>query len=202
MTTAERYRQLRAQHPGISARNAYAHATAQAPSDPGIEWHGETGTWTTDDGWTMRVRLEPDTCADLPDWLGEFVDRRTPDAIPSPRAHAPAAFQTAAWFVPSEPVEAIRATLSGLGYGRGVAETMARAQVRDMAQAACDYAPFVVVVTASREGVELGSAVVGGMDVGDAYAPYDAYVLETIADLAREAITDACGALERLTVAR
>lgn len=179
---------------------------------PSIEWRGDGGRFVDPvDGFELRVRVEPDEWDDGADWIGTLTDEWAPGAIltDDERCYRENAAEDGAWrsrwtredyratrhyryFVPAYPADDRRADYSARGMARHIADCRARADVERDYRALLDYAPVVVVVEAWREGVQLGTASMGGVD-GD-----DDYREECARELAGEAVADARATLARL----
>lgn len=114
------------------------------------------------------------------------------------------------WFVPAVPASDHYEWLHGHGgMARGPAHDEANRLVRDeMERARGDQCEYWVKVTAYREGIELGSASLSGIDLGDIYdyrGGWDlarVYVADVLRELVPEAIAEAQGALARLCAGR
>lgn len=203
--TTAKYRNYRAQYPGIPARTALAWARGDDKPRAGWEWdtHGDTATIERD-GFSLKLTIEYD---DYPDtsYLGEWSDTFEPGAIAvtDDMRYRPAAFRIDwKWFIPGISAEEHRRGLSAMGYARHTADCLARSYVlRDMRRLSSDtFALYVVSVSASREGIELGSACIGGVDIDDTRDMQAQF--EDIADdygLIDEATSDARMSLKALT---
>ena len=184
MLDNKRYRAFRAK--GFRASQAYRIATHEPP-ELGFDPSGERATFERD-GFDLLVTVQPDDYTDL-SWLGEFTDTREDGAIRNPDyGYTPHVYE---WFVPTYTAEQRRADLHAAGYSRGVADFLAREQVRQDAAMAVDYSEAVITVKARRAGVTLGTASVGGVGLGDDYAEARRYIAETAEELTDEAITEA-----------
>ena len=173
---------------GIPASLAYR--WAQTPAPPALDWdvHGERATLERE-GFTIDVRVTPDDWTDL-SWLGEFTD--DPEGAVRNPAYERDHYK---YFRPAYSVAERRRDLSALGYAKGPAEQTAREQVQDDARKAVGLVEYVVIVTAGREGVELGSASLGGCDVSSSRD-----VEQTVEEhgLIEEAIAEARATLGKL----
>jgi hypothetical protein len=158
-----RYQYLRRQ--GSSAKNALLFAKASAPSHDWEEDHGIWSTTWTADGFTITAHLEPDT-----DWdstfLGEWTDRRSPDAIVNPDWYQGSRDKWH-YFVPENTARSQAEYMHNhMGMSRGVAWDVARNNVlQDMALAHRSD-PFVcgLVVIVTRLGVRLGHSSLWGYE--------------------------------------
>lgn len=146
-------------------------------------------------GFDFDVRIEPDHYFDDTSDLGEFTSKWQEGAI----RHDTGVFHSYQWFVPLESVETLRREFSRYGFARHEADLMAREIVRKNYKRACDYGEtwhhVVVTVKASREGVVLGCASLGGIDSDSD----DSYFAEVALELRDEARTEAEDALIRIT---
>jgi hypothetical protein len=89
-----------------------------------------------------------------------------------------------------------------VGMARSVADDYARAQVReDVDRMGSDISAVWILVTASRAGIELGTASLGGIELSDNYNDDARWISETILELVSEATFQARAALERLCTA-
>lgn len=179
----------KARRQGVRAIDAYRWATTPAP-DLDLDWRGDSAE-TERDGYLVRVTVEPDDFMDL-SWLGTFTD--DPDgAVPNPDWNGDS--RTYRYFVPTYTLEERRRDLSALGWAKGPAEQEARRQIEQDARRAVDLREYVIGVKVSREGVELGSAYIGGCDF-DGLEEAEQMIAEY--DLIGEAITEANETLGRL----
>ncbi len=168
-------------------------------------------------GWTLRLSVDYDEGLDLADmgygtfvagaedWRGH-VKPTQPGAIPNPRRDSRNPSNGAAFYVPSQDRAEMVAYYNGPTFGasRAVALDLARAMEADeLARATDDYGPtfYVLTVEAMRGGLVLGSASLGGCEVGwDDITRTDGreYLAESYDDLIAEAIGEARDALARL----
>lgn len=187
---AERYRAIRAEHPGIAALVAYRWA-AQEVKDPApaLDWQDysrgmDSGmvAETECDGFKVIVKAlyeydhEPDvTFSQHPDASGSiehpewaaFMERT--DGHGDDREYG---YRTPDVYRYITPVNVTYAENRDYyrqhGYSRNDADVQARADVRKVALDAIsdDRNVFWILVTAYREDVELGSDSLGGIDLG------------------------------------
>jgi hypothetical protein len=132
--------------------------------------------------------------------------RPHPDAVRNPKGSNRDGTD---WYIPDDTMRARAKYYNGPTYGasRSVAWDLARADIEDeLSRLTSDYGPtvYVLIVTASREGIELGRDVLGGVEV--AWDPItrthgDAYIAETLREMAGQAIEDGRANLARLTAA-
>jgi hypothetical protein len=157
------YRQLR-QVKGYPARTALATVRS-----------AETATrvpWSLDEsfhyqGFDVVVTCQPDQDADF-SYLGEFTDKATSRhsegyylVNPNSRndRHVYGFFELA------NPVPEVAADLiKNCKYGKRAAWETAWKQAKDDMQHALDYTAYVVTVTASRHGIELGYDILSGVE--------------------------------------
>jgi hypothetical protein len=180
---------------------AYARAVAALPAEV------DSDGWTFErDGYTCRVTVTPDEWG-MDDWRGTLMDTWSPGAIlTESHRHDPDdggyAYRNREyrWFVPMQTASELREGFSRAGMARHVADCRARETVeRDYRAVADPYrCEYVVTVTAYREGIEQGSASLGGVDIGDDYTANLVYLSETADELTGEAIDAARDALARL----
>lgn len=154
------YRRYRQQ--GVAAINALRTVLSETCDLPPV------GESFVVEGFTVRIRIEQDQDADL-SFLGEFTDRPAGDhsegyCLRNPNAYDHGAYK---WFVPANPVPEVAAELIKLKFGKRLAWELAWRYAKQDLQEALDYAPVGVIVTASREGIELGQDSLGGIDDPD-----------------------------------
>ena len=156
------YRILRGRHT-IGAKHALAWARAKYQDREDWEWShdGETSTLERE-GFTITLKVESDYYPDS-SFLGEFGDTWQEGAI----TNDPDDSRLYRWFYPAITQAEHRAGLQALGMSKSVAEDLAREYVRRDMETAREYAAYVLIVSASREGIELGSDVLGGVDFSD-----------------------------------
>jgi hypothetical protein len=197
MNATETRYYVQARRNGMPAASALRFARYMAADDV-FDWtHDGTRGTLTRDGFDLVATVEPDDYADG-SYLGEFSDTRTPDSIKSPRYHAPSAFQTSEWFTPAITAHEHRDGLVEMGYSHAVAYETAMQYVRRDMETLLDLTEYVVTVTASRNGIKLGSASVGGVGFSDDYTEARRYADDTASELADEAIEQASAALASL----
>lgn len=141
-----------------------------------LDWNGAGDRAELErDGFAIVVRVEPD---DIPPAEADFTDAAPADPMMERLCRNPRA-----WDVDGEPLYGSghyryvvpactsyadeRAALHARGYSRHDADAIARRSVRQLVEllVSDDYTSSVVVVTASRAGVELGSDALGGVDI-------------------------------------
>lgn len=176
MTTATEYKRLRVKHP-------------EAPANTVMAWvrHGEKQPeheFTSGDildgyaefergRFTIHVSAKYDECPDY-SHLGEFSDTWQEGAIQNPdfRHQRGGVYR---WFIPANTEESQYKEMIH-EYGKTHARELAQKYVRDDYKRAVNYMAFVVVVTVFLKGVELGSDVLGGIDIGDDFE----YLVESV----------------------
>lgn len=170
-TLQRRYRRARAEDPYLPAR--YALSVARATDDALANGHREER-----DGWTLTLELEDDPHGWS--WVGAEFEH-----------------DGATYYSPTDPPygeDEAYAELRRAGASRSVASELAAERARRWRHYVVhDLYAMVATVTAAREGVELGSASLGSVD------------LEFGTDMPREYFDDLAGeALEeaRATLAR
>lgn len=129
-----------------------------------------------------------------------------PNAVRNPYRDDRNASGGAAWYVPgmAGSLAERKREYSRMGYSRSMAMDMARESVEDeLRRVTDDYGPSVYVVTviATRHGIELGRAVLGGVEC--TYDPVTrdygrAYLWGTIEEMVPEAIAEARANLSEL----
>lgn len=152
------------------------------------------------DGFDISIEMTPDMDPDY-SFYGEFIDNDQDGAVKNPAgwtSHGNRNNSYAAYFVPTYTLEERYADLHKAGMDKQSARLAARDAVLKDLECAKDYSPFVVTVTASRNGIELGSDTMGGMDYDD---PEDGilgndminnaieYAKEALAKLIKSAVT-------------
>lgn len=172
------------------------------------------------DGWTITLRADYDDDADtlsdlgygtfldgIEDWRTGYEQRPDPAAIRNPYRDSRNVSGGRSWYVPGD-------IQSGWydychkqgGMSKSVAWDAARERVlAELRDITTDYGPsvYVLTVTVSRAGIKLGSASVGGIEIGwSDITRTDGreYLAEVAEDLIPEAIEDAESALARLEV--
>jgi hypothetical protein len=193
-------RALRAEYPDASTSTRLAWARSATKRNP-IEWEydrdGLPQATLTVDGFTVSVRAGYDEIGQV-DWLGEFHERRVAGSIcvTAPRSWR----QQRVWYKPNVSVDERRRDLRKRGYSKSEADRLARSYVaQDLERlrkyADGDIALLCVSAIASRAGVQLGRAAVGGVDVDK---PDDDYISDLAADMIAEAVAEAKAALAKL----
>ncbi|WP_111748575.1 hypothetical protein [Salinisphaera orenii] len=176
------YRSIRREQPTIPAYIAWHQAgrqvaIAQWAEAVGFEWregdNARTANWI-EGGYHLQASIAIDEAGwDLCgiDDIGYFTGQWQPGAIEHDRWNP----RTLRWFIPDDPA------IGGWLYRR-----------------ACRYGDdwwYVDVrVTASRSGIELGSALLGGLESDNE----ESFLTETVFDLAHEAMAEAQRSLETL----
>lgn len=191
MNVQEAYRENRGN--GVPARWALDYARREQDA-PRFEWSGDVGTLERD-GFQLTAKVEPDYAADL-SYLGEFTNTWSADAIrvPEEMRYAPAAFKVGwEYFEPAISWAEHFRGLQAMGFPRHVADCLAREYNRRDMRAMTETETYVVTVTASRAGIELGSASLGGIDFLPKTSDREryAYLDECAQDLMGEAIEEA-----------
>lgn len=161
--TANEYRAIRHKH-GVRALQALGWARSkQAIKALDWEWShdGESAT-IEQEGFTITLQVKPDYDADT-SWLGSFGNDWQEGAITSDRYDS----RLYRWFYPAVTQAEHRKGLNDLGMSKSVAEDLAREYVRRDMETAREYQACVLIVTAKREGIELGQDVIGGVDFSD-----------------------------------
>lgn len=159
MTTAERYRKLRADWPYYPAR--YALIAARDNAAPEFEWtdNGESAT-TTRDGFDIVITVDVDDIG--PD--GTFTDTFTPGlSVKIVRSE----FDVNAYRVYYDGVSGSlaehRKAYSEMGYAKHTADCQARANLLNEMRDAMNGTQYVLIVKAMRNGIELASDALGGI---------------------------------------
>lgn len=170
------------------------------------------------DGFDVTLRLDYDEGIDLSDLgYGRFLDgvedwrtgyerRPEPDAIPNPYRDSRNVSGGRHWYVPGEAGSLADRfdAYHKAGASRSVALDKARASLdAELRTVTDDYGPSVYVlrVTVAREGIDLGYASKGGIEIAwsdTTGTDGREYLAEVAEDIIPEAIEDAREALERL----
>lgn len=108
----------------------------------------------------IKILLEEDTAPDF-DLLGEFSNTKGKDAIWHNRSGDRNTYR---YFNPSNSVAEYQQGFYDAGYSKHNAYLKARAAIQQDYQAMLDIDKVVVIVTASIEGVELGSFILHSVD--------------------------------------
>lgn len=189
--TARAFRNYRRENPRVPAVNALAIVKRQTTLPEWaaeFDWSMSGERWTGEvDGWDIVISTEVDQDTDI-SWLGEFTDDST-DAVPNPE------YQHGRYKYFRPDADRVPTTKDyPAGMSRAEIREAIRAQMEADARLALEP-QHVVSVTASRKGIELGSAVMGGsyIDGGnDLLWTVDDY------DMISEAISEAETALAGL----
>lgn len=185
-----RYRKHRAT--GVGARTALQWARAL------VYDHVHDGQTFQVEGFDVVVRFEVDV-DDTPEWYGTFTDTWSPEVV---ERHNPGRFEYR-YFLPTYPEAQYRADLAKR-MGRHAAWVEARRKARhdlDMAESfGRDWTTWLMRVGVSRNGILLGSAAIGSVDLGKDECPDTSdFVAEMFhGDLIPEAIAEARDALAKL----
>jgi hypothetical protein len=210
----------RARDAGHTAKNALALARWIAAPKIELPDYGRPVTIERD-GWTITLAADYDgdmSLADLgygrflagvEDWRSGHEQRPEPDAIPNPYRDSRNVSGGDGWYVPGEAGSlAERADyLHKAGASKSVALDEARAMLaEEVRYVTRDYGPsvYVLTATASRKGIRLGTASVGGIEIAWNDITRTSgmeYLAEVAEDIIPEAIAEAEAALERLVTA-
>lgn len=197
--TRARYLKYRAN--GVPARTAIAWARTVNPS---LDWRSSLGGRDTatfkHQGFDVVAEVSPDEYTDLGmSGLGTFEREYEPgDIVRYGPDDGYRRNRELRYFRPVESVAAWRKEFQRSGMAKGPAEEAARALRFDAARRAVEYQAFNLLVTVSRHGVELGSASLGGIDLGGTSTENEDYLTSTVFDILPEAIDDARASLEKL----
>ena len=197
-----RYRELR--RDGVRACQAILSAHYQPVSRfPGLTLDDAPwDRWTTlgsTGGFDITARVDYDTD---PLTFGQFTSTWEPGAFPHPdwRANQPGYVSVHRWYISvAGTLEERQAAYTQAGYSRHEAWLTANATM--LADLRADAQPNAVRVRvrASRAGIELSTAEVGSVNLGDVLKANDEHILMTIDELIDEALADANDAVGRLT---
>lgn len=209
----------RARKAGAPARYALALArsVAQRNDDDELPDYGHPVTIERD-GWRLRLSVTYDdgmTLADLgygrflagvEDWRTGHEARPEPDAIRNPYRDSRNVSGGLAWYVPGDmgSMAERAAEYRKHGTARGPAWEAARESVEaELCTVTEDYGPsaHVLTVEAMRNGIVLGTASLGGCEVGWSDVTRTdgrEYLAESYDDLIAEAIADATATLASL----
>lgn len=199
---------------------ALARFAAREPRYP-LPEYGAPSTFTLPEypGWTFRASLDYDEGYSLDDlgyghfdagredWRTGYRHPTEPGAIPNPAAgDSRLGSRGDAFYVPSQDRAELTRYYNGPTYGasRSVALDLARAAERaELARVTDDYGPTVYVVSLAvmREGVTLGRASMGGVELAWSDVTRTnghEYLAEVLDDLIPEALADGRATLARL----
>jgi len=183
----ERYRARRAA--GAYASLAYAQAI---DSSPILEWRGGTARWAQE-GFELVASVELDEGPDL-SYLGEWSHSWSEGAIPHDQDDP----RTSDWFTPAITADQHYRGLRELKYGRSEARRLSQRYVRQDYSRALAYGDgwwtVFVTVIARRNAIELGRAILGGIESDSG----DDYFSRVAQELAAEAIDEAKSAIAGL----
>lgn len=220
------YKETRRENPTLGAVGAVRLARWRM-TEPELPFTGWDDSWKLDlerDGFKVRVRVDYDYDASLTDWMGTFTDEDT--GVKNPQAWYLRDAQCSSFRQDDRGVYLARLRdrygyidlakgyryqdhrdwARSAGMSRSTADEYAREHVaRDVAMMTDEGASIVsIVVHAYREGIELGSASLGGIDLADWSTPHHAednarwlseYALELIdegVEHARESLARLC----------
>ncbi len=189
-TTIEAYQAHRAK--GYSPRAFRTYQNQVEPLDWDTDHGGSPSASWEEGGFTIHASFTVDPWT--PDYPGTFGATWKPGAVP----HQPGIIETLDWFYPVNDYEAHRSGLCKLGFTKHESHTLATQYVQRDYERACrygdDWVNYVLKVSASREGIELGVDYLGGIesDSGDDYFTMSAR------DVAWSAISEANEKLAKL----
>jgi hypothetical protein len=153
------YKKVRAENPGTSRPLRLALGQGDRQQQAG--WIQRPRRFLLVDGFDIEISYGYDDCGDY-SHLGEFTSSWEPDAVENPEArHNNHVYR---YFVPTTPYREHFDALHKMGMAKSVAHEKALRYVLDAVEEAREYTSFIVTVTASKEGIELGSDVLGGID--------------------------------------
>ncbi len=170
------------------------------------------------DGFTLTLTLDYDegmNLADLSygrflsgteDWRTGYEYKPDPDAIPNPYRDSRNVSNGDGWYVPGDASSGWYDYCRKAGMSKSVAWDAAREREREeLRYVTADYGPsvYVLTVTASRNGIDLGSANVGGIEIAWSDVTRtdgSEYLAEVAEDIIPEAIAEAREALKGLLV--
>ena len=192
---------------GMGAKNALSLAKRGDPPFQ-LRWSDDEKVVLERDGFSVTVTWEPDQC-DYGDYLGEFTDTWSEGVLENPRAnwHVEETWRGRneripgwnnrewKWFLPQITEEEHYRDLCKYKFGKAEARRLAREYTEDALSRALEYQAWVVIVTASRDGIELASDALGGIDV-DSFDELAWIVADH--GMIEEAIERAKAALEKL----
>lgn len=162
---------------GHNAKNALSLAKRGDPPFE-MQWSDVNNPQTFErDGFTIGVKVEPDQ-SDYGDYLGEFTDEWSEGVVESPRANwhvvenwrgekerVAGNKREYKWFLPQITEEEHYRDLCEYKFGKAEARRLARKYTEDALNRALEYEAWVVIVTVYRDGIELASDALGGIDV-------------------------------------
>jgi hypothetical protein len=173
----------------------YALAVArESVSDPeertGLDWTN-VGAYATDrngyetvargiiDGYTVTVRMGPDDNAFDDDVYGSFhTEKETEHDV---RTDGGVYRRSDIWYTPVDATDRIAYIHDRQGQSKSTAREIARQAFIEEAQQALERTAYVLIVTASRGGIELGRDVLGGIEYDDD-EPRDQQVASVLTD--------------------
>lgn len=186
---------------GLSAREAVKNITwrKQLEADwEDVDDHIGNGHAEIErNGYGVVIDIEPDECG--VDWYGTFTDKWKPGAIKNPEWRPDmAAFRSVCkWFLPMNSEADHYEGLRDLHYGRRESRDLARKYVLRDLEEAKDNNAHVLTVSVYKHAIKLGTASLGGIDLGDE-GYNDPYVLAMVRDLLSDAMDEAEKAIARL----
>lgn len=163
-----RYKKFRAEHPYAGARIclSWAKDASKVDRPDGFNVRGHSFVV---DGFDIAISYDYDMSPDF-SHLGKFTDSWEPDAIQNPEAWTSRGNRNPSYLGYFVPAISEREHFDGLrkmGMGRAASRELARKYVLQDMEQARDFVSYVVTVTASKESVELGSDILGGIDGED-----------------------------------
>lgn len=156
------------------------------------------------DGWVATLAADYDEYNNPNDveWLGTFTDRWEPGAMSNYGADSRGDhYADCAFWVPPYTARELADEYSRMGIARGPAWEKATAQLFELRDYARRYTPYILTVTVTRLGVELGSDSIGDVCFDDEHLPDDGELIRYVDDygVVDEAIGSAQDMLDRLT---
>jgi hypothetical protein len=201
----EMYRRFRVKYSGMRARDVWRWADSwidMLAERAELDWTESGGNLSANlrrEGFDVTVYVKPDYDT-WPD--GDFTDNPSADSVAIPDTYRER--NSFRYYTPVCSYREHRASLTKLGYARGVAHELATRYVREEMERNVrqDRAVYMIGASASREGIELGRMTIGGYEI-DADASYsetistltDAVIENGVID---EAVSEARQALARL----
>lgn len=200
------YRALRAA--GWRAIDAHRAIRRQLPASLLDDLDTDRAVSWTVAPWTLRASMAHDPYYDATEDYGTFTDDDGPDTIPNEDTNYSNG-RGYKRFRPEYSIEDRYVDARARGMSRAVAQEYAESGARSDMLRARESQYVTVTVTASRAGVELGSASLSGIDAAqDIVLPYGVasvlargWIRETVDDLTREAMAEANATLPAVLAA-
>lgn len=166
-TLAEDYTKIRQQHDGMGAINAFRWAK-QKQEEKTREYDGSDiangPVKLTRGKFSIHISAEIDESPDH-SYLGEYSDTWQEGAIRNPESvYNHGVYK---WWIPCNTEDGHYKSLRDMKYGKSLARELAHSYVLQDMKTMKDLQSYIVMVRVYVNGIELGSDVLGGVDISD-----------------------------------